>query len=312
TAPGAEGQVDVITRALAASGVSASSLGYIETHGTATALGDPVEVAALAQVFRVQPGRSSSCALGAVKSNIGHLDAAPGSAGLIKTVLMLQNRHLVPTLPFHEPNPKIDFSGTPFYVNTQYQPWTSEEGLLRAGVSSFGIGGTNAHVILEEAPVPPKHGSCRPFHVLCLSAETEHALNRATENLCNHLAEDSATSLADTAYTLHVGREKLKWRRCVVASNPADAEYALRELLPDRVFTNSAASAGRAIAFLFPGGGSQHAGMGSELYKNEPVYRREIDRCAELLKTQLGYDLRKVIYPSEKSVELSTQRLLRP
>jgi phthiocerol/phenolphthiocerol synthesis type-I polyketide synthase E len=312
TAPGAEGQIDVISRALAAAGVPASSLGYIETHGTATALGDPVEVAALAQIFRQQAGRGNSCALGAVKSNIGHLDAAAGSAGLIKTVLMLKNRSLVPTLHFQEPNPKIDFSGTPFYVNTECRPWTCNEGPLRAGVSSFGIGGTNAHIVLEEGPAPPKPGPSRPFQIMCLSADTEHALNRATENLCRQLAENPAASLADTAYTLHTGREKFKLRRVLVASNAADAECALRELAPDRVFTRSAESAGRTVAFMFPGGGSQHAGMGAELYKNEPVFRREIDHCAELLKTKLGYDLRKLVYPSEKNAELSTQRLLRP
>lgn len=312
TAPGAEGQIDVISRALAAAGVPASSLGYVETHGTATALGDPVEVAALAQIFRQQQGKRTSCALGAVKSNIGHLDAAAGAAGLIKTALMLKNRHLVPTLHFKEPNPKIDFSGTPFYVNTQYQPWTCEEGPLRAGISSFGIGGTNAHIVLEEGPAPPKSGPNRSFHILCVSAHTEHALNRATENLCRHLAENPTTNLADTAYTLHTGREKFRLRRVLAASNSADAECALRELAPDRVFTNAAESAGQTVAFMFPGGGSQHAGMGTELYKNEPVFRNEIDHCAELLKAQLGYDLRKLIYPSEKSAELSTQRLLRP
>jgi phthiocerol/phenolphthiocerol synthesis type-I polyketide synthase E len=312
TAPGTEGQIDVISRALAAAGVPAGSLGYIETHGTATALGDPVEVAALAQVFQQQEAKRNSCALGAVKSNIGHLDAAAGCAGLIKTALMLKNRHLVPTLHFKTPNPKIDFSATPFYVNTECQPWTCKEAPLRAGVSSFGIGGTNAHIVLEEAPVQPESGASRPLQVLCLSADTESALNRATENLSRHLAEKPAVSLADAAYTLHTGREKFKLRRVLVASDPHDAERALREAPPDRVFTNAAESSGRGVAFMFPGGGSQYAGMGAELYKNEPVFRREIDNCAELLREQLGYDLRKVMYPSGKSMELSAQRLLRP
>jgi acyl transferase domain-containing protein/acyl carrier protein len=312
TAPGTEGQIDVISRALAVAGVPAGSLGYIEAHGTATELGDPVEVAALAQVFRRKEAKGHPCALGAVKSNIGHLDAAAGSAGLIKTVLMLKNRHLVPTLHFKEPNPKIDFSGTPLYVNTKYEPWTCQKGPLRAGVSSFGIGGTNAHIILEEAPAAPVSGPSRPLHILCLSADSEQALNNATENLRRHLAENPAGSLADTAYTLQTGREKFNLRRVLVASDPADCVHALSEPAPDRVFTNAAESAGRKVAFMFPGGGSQHAGMGAELYRNEPVFRREIDHCAELLKEHLGYDLRKLIYPSGKSTELSTQRLLRP
>lgn len=312
TAPGTDGQIDVISRALASAGMPAASLGYIEAHGTATGLGDPVEVAALAQVFRRQETTGHSCALGAVKSNIGHLDAAAGSAGLIKTVLMLKNRHLVPTLHFKKPNPKIDFSGTPLYVNTRYEPWTSQQGPLRAGVSSFGIGGTNAHIILEEAPPVPVSGPGRPLHILCLTADTEHALNKATENLCRQLDENPGISLADTAYTLKTGREHFNLRRVLVASDPVDGERALRERTPDRVFTNVVESAGRKVAFMFPGGGSQYAGMGAELYQNEPVFRREIDQCAELLKDQLGYDLRKVIYPSGKSTELSTQRLLRP
>lgn len=311
TAPGAEGQMEVISRALATAGVPCDSIGYVEAHGTATGLGDPVEVAALAQIFGKGP-KKNSCALGAVKSNIGHLDAAAGSAGLIKTVLMLKNRHLVPTLHFKEPNPKIDFSNTPLYVNTKYGPWTSDSGPLRAGVSSFGIGGTNAHIVLEEAPAQPTLESARPLQIVCLSADTRSALDKTTENFCRHIEANPGANLADAAYTLHTGREQFMHRRVLVASDAQDCQTALQELLPDRVFANHAESTGRPVAFMFPGGGSQYSGMGLELYRDEPVFRQEIDNCAGLLQESLGYDLRKLIYASEKDFELASQRLLRP
>jgi acyl transferase domain-containing protein/acyl carrier protein len=312
TAPGVEGQIEVISRALASADVPANTIGHIETHGTGTALGDPVEVAALQKVFQQQEWKQKSCALGAIKSNIGHLDAAAGAAGLIKSVLMFKNKHLVPTLHFKQANPKIDFQSGPFYVNTKYQPWTSEHGPLRAGVSSFGIGGTNAHMVLEEAPSRKNGGTAKPLQIVCLSADTSSALEQATDNLCRHLTDDSSSSLADIAYTLHLGREQFKHRRAVVCSNLADAQAALNQRMPDRVFTSQADTISRPVAFMFPGGGSQYAGMGADLYDNEPIFRQEIDRCAELLKGILGYDLRKLICVSKKESVIASQRLLRP
>jgi phthiocerol/phenolphthiocerol synthesis type-I polyketide synthase E len=311
TAPSIEGQVEVISRAQEIAGVPSDSISYIEAHGTGTALGDPIEAAALSKVFGKNTLGPNSCALGSVKSNIGHLDAAAGIAGLIKVGLMLANGYLVPTLHFQQPNPKIDFDNSPFYVNTKCKPWVSESGPLRAGVSSFGIGGTNAHVILEEAPMAPATGPSRPLHLLCLSADTETALARATENLSAHLGESPAACLADIAYTLHTGREQFKYRRALVCSDVEDARAVLRKLPQDRIFNGQADTLPRKVAFLFPGGGAQYVGMGAELYRTEVVFRKQMDTCAVLLQGTLGYDLRDLLYESGRQHDIAKQRLLR-
>ena len=182
TAPSVEGQAKVIALAHAAAGVAADTIGYVEAHGTGTALGDPIEVAALKQAFGKQQ-KQGFCALGAVKSNIGHLDTAAGVAGLIKTVLCLKHHRLVPSLHFEQPNPKIEFASSPFHVNTKYRLWETDDTPRRAAVSSFGIGGTNAHVILEEAPATKPAGTTRPWQLLTVSAKSPSALETATENL---------------------------------------------------------------------------------------------------------------------------------
>src|SRR5262249_36521709 len=173
TAPGVPGQAEVISMAQAAAGVDPDTIGYVEAHGTGTALGDPIEIAALTQVFRESTARKGFCAVGSVKTNVGHLDAAAGVTGLIKTVLSLQHRLLPPSLHFESPNPKIDFAASPFFVNTRLTEWGTNGSPRRAGVSSFGIGGTNAHVVLEEAPDPPPTSDSRTWQVLTLSAKTE-------------------------------------------------------------------------------------------------------------------------------------------
>lgn len=312
TAPGIEGQADVITRAHALSGVTADSISYIEAHGTATALGDPVEITALHQAFANNGCKPRSCAIGSLKSNIGHLDAAAGITGLMKIALMLKHRRLVPTLHFRQLNPKIDLANSPFYVNTVNQPWTSDAFPLRAGVSSFGIGGTNAHAVLEEAPTRCASGPSRPLQLICLSADTEAALSQATANLADHLEQNPAECLADVAYTLHSGREQLKHRRAVACADIKDAVAVLRTPSPDRILNGRAEAVSRGVVFMFPGGGTQYVGMGGELYRNEPVFRREMDECAELLKSDLGYDIRNLLYCSEKDFESSRQKLLRP
>jgi phthiocerol/phenolphthiocerol synthesis type-I polyketide synthase E len=310
TAPSTAGQIDVISRALATAGVAPGTIGYIETHGTATALGDPMEVSALAEVFKLEVQGRKSCALGAVKSNIGHLDAAAGVAGLIKTILMLKNRQMVPTLHFSQANPKIEFDSTPFHVCTESSAWQRGGGLLRAGVSSFGIGGTNAHVVLEESSGVHSPASGRPLHILCLSAGSETALTRMTEDLSLYLKEEGA--LADVAYTLHAGREQFNCRRVLVASDLSDARNVLSNPSTGRLFTNTLEKSSRRVGFMFPGGGCQYAEMGAELYRDEPVFRNEIDRCSEFLSSVLGYDLRKLIYPAGNDHESSSRKLLRP
>ena len=299
TAPSVTGQAGVVAEALEAAGVSADSISYVEAHGTGTALGDPIEVEALRQAFGqapADPGKGRTrCALGSVKTNLGHLDTAAGIAGLIKTVLMLHHRELVPSLHFEAPNPKLPLAGGPFYVNTQHRAWESEGQPRRAGVSSFGIGGTNAHVVLEEAPPPPAPAASRPHQLLTLSARTPRALERMTDGLAAHL-RDQRPALADVAHTLGVGRREFEQRRFLVADDLDDAIVQLEQRDPEKVRSKTAA-APRPVAYLFSGQGSQHLHMGWDLYTAEPVFRREVDRAAEQLWAVLGFDLREVIAP---------------
>ncbi|PPK67116.1 SDR family NAD(P)-dependent oxidoreductase [Actinokineospora auranticolor] len=226
-APGAAGQAAVIREAHAVSGVDPRTIGHVEAHGTATRLGDPVEVSALTRAFRVATADTGFCAIGSVKSNIGHLDAAAGVAGVIKTVLMLKNRSLVPTVNFHTPNPAIDFAASPFAVSTETRPWTGA-GPLRAGVSSFGIGGTNAHAVLQEAPPAAVRGGSRETQVLVVSARTPTALATAAGELAEHLAADATTPLPDAAYTLAVGRRAHEFRIAVSGTDRTALAAALR------------------------------------------------------------------------------------
>jgi acyl transferase domain-containing protein len=217
TAPSVEGQSAVIIDALACSGIDAETISYIEAHATATALGDPIEVRALTQAFRATTRKNGFCRIGSVKSNMGHLDAAAGMAGLLKATLALQHKQIPPSLHFDQPNPEIDFANSPFIVNTELTAWEMPDGLpRRAGVSSFGFGGTNAHIILEEAPVVEPSGPSRPWQLLLVSARTPSALESATRNLADHLRQHPELNLADVAFTLQVGRHDFARRRMVL------------------------------------------------------------------------------------------------
>jgi acyl transferase domain-containing protein len=229
TAPSVSGQAAVVIEALSVAGVQPETIGYVEAHGTGTELGDSIEVAALTQAFRRGTDKSGFCALGSVKTNVGHLMAAAGVASLIKTVLALEHKRIPPSLNFERPNPRVDFASTPFYINTKLREWPTHGAPRRAGVSSFGIGGTNAHVILEEAPSILPSGRSRRYQVLCLSAQTETALERMSDNLAAYLEEQPATALADVAYTLHVGRRRFDTCRVVVCKTAQEAIAALRE-----------------------------------------------------------------------------------
>lgn len=312
TAPSVQGQARVIVDAQARAGVSAASLGYVEAHGTGTPLGDPIEVAALAQAFRHSTDQKGFCAIGSVKTNLGHLDTAAGMAGIIKTALALQHRQLPPSLHFEEPNPQIDFTDSPFYVNTQLRPWPKSkhapDAPLRAGVSSFGIGGTNAHVILEEppsrasSPLPAKtarEAERRDGCLLLLSAREPADLEAISQNLAAYLERHPQADLADVAYTLGVGRAASAHRRALFCRDHADALRALSERNRHRNHLLSHPAERRAVVYLFPGQGSQFVGMGQDLYRCEPRFRSEVDRCCELLMPHLGLDLRTVLYPKD-------------
>jgi amino acid adenylation domain-containing protein len=301
TAPSVEGQVAVISEALAAAGVSADTIGYVEAHGTGTTLGDPIEVTALNKAFATGPKAQGVCALGSVKSNIGHLDAAAGIVGLIKAVLALRDKAIPPSLHFEKPNPEIDFSAGPFYVSTALTEWKANGTPRRAGVSSFGIGGTNAHAVLEEAPPCEPSGPARPWQLLLLSARTTSALETATDNLARHLEGHPELPLADVAYTTQVGRRAFKHRRFLVCRDHQDAAAALRERDPQRLLTLAQEGRDRPVAFLFPGQGAQYAGMGRSLYDSEPAFRRALDTCARLLQPHLGTDLRTVLFSADEA-----------
>ena len=282
TAPSVDGQAEVISLALATADIDARSIGYVEAHGTATPIGDPIEVAGLSTAFRAHTTDKGYCAIGSVKANLGHLDVASGAIGLIKTAMAIHEGVLPPAINFTRPNPKIDFANSPFYVNTQLRPWPEPQRPRRAGVSSFGVGGTNAHVVLEQAPAPLPRGRRRSHCLLTLSARTETALVAQAEQLADFLAQHTDIPLDDVAHTLQVGRCQYEHRRAVVAGDAADAVEKLRQ----------SAAPGEAhllresrpkLVFMFPGQGAQYPGMARELHDCEPVFREVIDRCCKAL-----------------------------
>lgn len=296
-APSQDGQAEVIELAHALAGISADTISYVEAHGTGTPLGDPIEVAALTQAFRATSSRRKFCGLGSVKTNIGHLESAAGVTSLIKVALALRHRFLPATLHFKNPNPSIDFAGSPFEVVAAARAWTDVPLPRRAGVSSFGVGGTNAHLVVEEAPETEPAGEARPIQLLVLSAKSPAALDELRGNLARWLAGSSAVgsasgepSLADVAFTLQCGREAFAHRHAVVVRDAADAVRKLQEPSA-RSAAGITAAEEPQVVFLFPGQGSQYAGMGRELYQSEAVFRAAIDRCAAIIRDRLGFDL---------------------
>jgi acyl transferase domain-containing protein len=308
TAPSVIGQAQVVAEAMANAGVHPESISYVEAHGTGTELGDPIEVSALTRAFRASTERKGFCAIGSVKPNVGHLDAAAGVSSLIKTVLALEHHQIPPTINFEHPNPKIDFENSPFFVNTTLRPWAANGAPRRAGVSSFGFGGTNAHVVIEEAPAVEPSGPSRGEQVLVLSAKTEEALDAATKRLADHLADRRTLNLADVAFTLQVGRRLFKHRRAVVCGSVSEAVEALQGGDVRRVVNGEAVS-DKSVVFMFPGQGSQYVNMGLGLYREEPVFRAAVDECCDSLLPHLGFDLREVLYPADGPSPESAERL---
>ncbi len=312
SAPGVDGQVRVITEALAMSGVDPVTINYVEGHGTGTELGDPIEVAALTRAFRAYTQRKQYCALGSVKSNIGHASTAAGIAGLIKTVLALENGEIPSTLHFDQPNPQMDLDSSPFFVNASLQPWPATCGPRRAAVSSFGMGGTNAHLILEQAPRPEPAAPSSGWQMLSLSARTPAGLDAQAANLAAYLEAHPTVNLADVAYTLHVGRHAFEQRLAVVCETADDAARALAERSAARVRTATTPEIEPSVVFMFPGGGAQYANMGARLYREEPVFRSHVDECAALLQPLLGCDIRTWMYPEKECEAEAAAMLQRP
>ena len=307
TAPSVDGQAAVILAAQADAGVTAEAIGYIEAHGTATPLGDPIEVTALTRAFRQSTDRVGYCQIGSVKSNVGHLITAAGAAGLIKASLALEHEVIPPSLHFEQPNPKMDLAHSPFTVTAKKTPWLRATRPRLAGISSFGVGGTNAHVVIEEAPpraaTPEPTGDC----ILRVSARTPAEVAASATRLADHLEQHPDLNLLDVAHTLRVGRKSFAHRIAVVAANTPDAVQALRASTGPTTFKGDARAKAPSLAFVFPGQGAQYAGMGQALYATEPVFRDALDGCLEALQEVLDFDLKARLFTGGDAALKATQ-----
>ncbi|MDF5715053.1 MAG: amino acid adenylation domain-containing protein [Rhizonema sp. NSF051] len=325
TAPSVQGQAAVISEALAIAQIDPSTVTYVETHGTATRLGDPIEIAALTQAFGQSTEKIGFCAIGSVKTNIGHIAEAAGIAGLIKTVLALKHKCIPQSLHFSQPNPNIDFANSPFYVNTTLSEWKANGTPRRAGVSAFGMGGTNCHVVLEEAPEQVKSQKSkvkndRTLHILTLSAKSQKALEELAQNYVVYLKSNADASLADICFTANAGRKHFNHRLAVTAESLEQVGEQLRTFgqqttpvsnsqtncpqprvsrVTSSVGAIALAAVGERIAFLFTGQGSQYVKMGRQLYEQAPIFRDTVDLCNEILRPLLELPLLEVLYPEE-------------
>ena len=318
SAPSVKGQANAIVAAQEDAGIPVESISYVEAHGTATELGDPIEILALTQAFRCDSQKDPFCAIGSVKSNIGHTVAAAGAAGIIKTVLAMENKYLPASLNFEEPNPRIDFKQSPFYVISKGKPWEGPHP-RRAGVSSFGLGGTNAHLILEEAPDEVAAGAKDTVSVtdlesdrlLVLSAQSDEALEEMRSNLADHLEAHPNVELDDVAFTLQQGRAVLEHRIAIVARTREEALSGLRGVRHERLSKRRAGER-PSLVFLFPGQGAQHVGMARDLYVREPVFREWIDRCADAVRDRLRLDLREFLADTGEPERLTATQVAQP
>ncbi len=309
TAPSVDGQAKVIANAQVLAGVDPASISYIEAHGTGTMLGDPIEIEALSHVFREHTDEKQFCAIGSVKANIGHLDAAAGVAGLIKTVLALHHKQLPPSINFTAPNPQIDFENSPFYVQQRLSDWITDRLPRRAAVSSFGMGGANAHAVLEESPPRPGSGPSRAWQLITLSTRTPAAMEQATDNLAAHFRQHDDLNLADAAYTLKVGRKTFKHRRMLVAKDRDEAASILETRDAGRLFDAMEEFEDRPVAFMFSGQGAQYVNMARNFYEDEPLFAEQVDRCAELLRPHLDIDIRRLMFPAAGMEEAAAEQL---
>ncbi len=303
TAPGVTGQAEVIAEAMGVAGVTPENIGYIEAHGTGTEMGDPIEITALTKVFKSGTAKKNFCPIGSVKTNIGHLDVAAGIAGLIKTVLALKYGLIPPSLHFEKSSEKINFKESPFFVNSRLLEWKASHMPRTAGVSSFGFGGTNAHVILEEAPLIMNRSVSRRKQILVFSAKTKTALQKMTNNFVEHIKAKQDVNLADAAYTLQMGRKKFGYRKFIVAGSIDETVNELVSEKPGNGYEGFVEETDRPIYYMFPGQGSQYAGMTLGLYKEEPEFKKNVDLCADILQRYLGTDIREILYPADDKAE---------
>jgi acyl transferase domain-containing protein len=312
TAPSVDGQAQVIRMAQRMAGVEPDTIGYIETHGTATALGDPIEVAALTKAFSEGTNKQQFCAIGSLKSNVGHLSSAAGISGLLKGVLVVENGQVPKSLHYEQPNPQINFKRSPFFVASHLMDWPLKNGHpRRAGVSSFGVGGTNAHIVLEEAPKIETDSEAPEKQLLLLSARTATALEAATDNLVSYLERTTEVDLADVAFTSQVGRKAFSHRR-VVAFERDDRSglvAALKTRDPQKVVSAQTESRDRAVVFMFSGQGTQYVNMGLELYEGEKTFQDSVDECCDILEGEMGLDLRDILYPDPDDEEKAAEQL---
>ncbi|MFI5151874.1 MAG: amino acid adenylation domain-containing protein [Chitinophagales bacterium] len=296
TAPSAEGQAGAISSAIADAGIDPATISYVEAHGTATPLGDPIEIEGLKIAFG-SPEKKHFCAIGSIKSNMGHLTAAAGVAGFIKTVLSMHNRQIPPSINFRKSNPVIDFDNSPFYVNDRLANWETNQ-KRRAGVSSFGVGGTNVHVILEEFPIAKEiSGPGRPVHLFNWSAKSESSRETYVQSLHEFVQSNDQIDLSDFAFSLQTNREAFNARRFVIAADRKELLKNLSSSSINPVEKKLLRESAGELVFMFPGQGSQYVNMGRNLYQNEPVFRNAVDECARLLEKVMKEDIRRVIYP---------------
>ncbi|UII76108.1 amino acid adenylation domain-containing protein [Flagellimonas sp. HMM57] len=303
TAPSIQGQAGAISSALADARITPDKISYVEAHGTATPLGDPIEIEGLHMVFG-KKAENKHCAIGSIKSNMGHLTSAAGVAGLIKTLLAMKHNKIPPSIGFEEPNPAIDFKNSPFYVNQKLNDWKSN-GTKKAGISSFGVGGTNVHIIVEEHADQKQvsNGNERPIQFLPWSAKTKESLLAYQKALGTHLKEMSKPTLSDIAFSLSTTRDLFSHRSFVLSNDKNDLANMLLLKEENDIKSNVVKVMPSELVFLFPGQGSQYPQMGRALYENEPVFREAVTRCAKLLQNVLELDIREVIYPELDTLE---------
>ncbi len=312
-APSVEGQAEAITEALEIADVDSDSIGYVECHGTGTPVGDPIEVAALSAAFNETTDRKGFCGLGSVKTNIGHLDTAAGVAGLIKAALSLENKKIPPSLNYEAPNPTVDFSSSPFYVNDKLKEWKAGDEPRRAAVNSLGVGGTNAFVIIEEPPEPEASGEyTRSNHLLTFSAKSRKSLDGYGEKLAQFLKDQPDIDLADAAYTLFEGRENFEHRRVLAVRDREEAISVLESNDQRRVYTHSADDEEKSLVFMFPGGGAQYADMGKGLYETESVFKQYMDEGFTYLQEKTKLDYKKFIFVGDQNLDDVKRELQKP